>query len=162
MHALLEISFACHSVSLNCTSSDFDCGHSVCINATFQCDGRRECLDGSDELDCGKPTYIILFLLLKIRRKTLLPHPGKDSNPITRLEPLLSIRTLIRSIFYFCNSLDPEYSYCISVIFCEGWRFLISRCCATMQPQPVFDSVIYFSWRKPEYSHAVLSTDLSL
>ena len=51
----------CISEIKNCTSDQFDCGHSVCINGTYQCDGRMDCLDGSDELNCGKVNKCIFF-----------------------------------------------------------------------------------------------------
>ncbi|XP_022101029.1 uncharacterized protein LOC110984806 [Acanthaster planci] len=50
-------SLLAHSVPLNenltCLSDEFDCGHSVCIRSEWQCDNIVDCLDGSDELNCG-------------------------------------------------------------------------------------------------------------
>ncbi|XP_038064096.1 uncharacterized protein LOC119734628 isoform X4 [Patiria miniata] len=52
--------FSLHAVSvpsnetLTCLPDEFDCGHSVCIRGDWRCDYVADCLDGSDELNCGK------------------------------------------------------------------------------------------------------------
>ncbi|XP_038046677.1 deleted in malignant brain tumors 1 protein-like [Patiria miniata] len=44
------------TVTVGCNSSEFDCGHSVCINGSWRCDYQSDCYDGSDELYCdGQP-----------------------------------------------------------------------------------------------------------
>ena len=40
--------------TLTCSPDEFDCGHSVCINDIFLCNGESYCIDGSDESYCGK------------------------------------------------------------------------------------------------------------
>ncbi|XP_038046674.1 low-density lipoprotein receptor-related protein 12-like [Patiria miniata] len=39
--------------NLTCAASEFDCGHSVCINGSWRCDYQWDCYGGSDELSCG-------------------------------------------------------------------------------------------------------------
>ena len=39
--------------TLTCSSSDIDCGHSVCISDRLQCDGVSDCVNGNDEQNCG-------------------------------------------------------------------------------------------------------------
>ncbi|XP_022108963.1 uncharacterized protein LOC110989125 [Acanthaster planci] len=48
------------SFNLSCTLGYIDCGHSVCVNGAWQCDGQSDCPDGQDELNCeeGRVIYI--------------------------------------------------------------------------------------------------------
>ncbi|XP_038046069.1 uncharacterized protein LOC119720470 [Patiria miniata] len=41
------------SDNLTCSPYQFDCGHSVCIASSWQCDDVPDCFDGRDELGCG-------------------------------------------------------------------------------------------------------------
>ncbi|XP_022083525.1 CUB and sushi domain-containing protein 3-like [Acanthaster planci] len=41
------------NVTLNCSADEFDCGQSVCIDSTWQCDYQADCLNESDEDGCG-------------------------------------------------------------------------------------------------------------
>lgn len=35
-----------------CGSHEFQCNNGLCIDSETQCDGHKDCLDGSDELKC--------------------------------------------------------------------------------------------------------------
>lgn len=37
-----------------CVHGQFSCWSFGCVDATLVCDGRQDCLDGSDEDRCGK------------------------------------------------------------------------------------------------------------
>jgi len=37
-----------------CSPEEYDCGDGMCIPVAFLCDGEEQCIDGSDEKDCGK------------------------------------------------------------------------------------------------------------
>ncbi|XP_038046270.1 uncharacterized protein LOC119720607 [Patiria miniata] len=41
------------SDNLTCSPDQLDCGHSVCVASSWQCDDVPDCWDGSDELGCG-------------------------------------------------------------------------------------------------------------
>ncbi|KAG8510408.1 Low-density lipoprotein receptor-related protein 2 [Galemys pyrenaicus] len=40
------------TVVIECGSDKFRCGDGFCINASWRCDGTRDCLDDTDEIDC--------------------------------------------------------------------------------------------------------------
>lgn len=40
---------------LLCPEDQFPCDVLGCVDATMVCDGRPDCLDGSDEVHCGEP-----------------------------------------------------------------------------------------------------------
>ncbi|XP_038046067.1 uncharacterized protein LOC119720468 [Patiria miniata] len=50
---LLTASSVPASDNLTCSPNQFDCGHSVCIASSWQCDDVSDCFDGRDELSCG-------------------------------------------------------------------------------------------------------------
>lgn len=37
----------------NCTGPEFRCNNSRCISVTMKCDGNNDCIDNSDETNCG-------------------------------------------------------------------------------------------------------------
>ncbi|XP_022107091.1 CUB and sushi domain-containing protein 1-like [Acanthaster planci] len=46
--------------TLICRENEFDCGHSVCINADWICDSFDDCVNGLDEVNCGRHGALIL------------------------------------------------------------------------------------------------------
>ncbi|XP_038067010.1 uncharacterized protein LOC119737019 isoform X2 [Patiria miniata] len=52
------------SESFDCQNHQFDCGHSVCIPKSKQCDGATECVDGADEAGCVTLTLSGAMILL--------------------------------------------------------------------------------------------------
>ena len=47
-------------VSSTCDYLDFQCNDGQCVNYMDRCDNKFDCIDGSDENDCGKVKYLIL------------------------------------------------------------------------------------------------------
>ncbi|XP_022108962.1 low-density lipoprotein receptor-like [Acanthaster planci] len=46
--------------TLECSSNQFDCGHSVCLKLGWKCDLVTDCIDGLDEMNCDIPLVIDL------------------------------------------------------------------------------------------------------
>ena len=46
------------SFTEGCTADQFMCANGQCVPVTARCNSRRECSDGSDELNCGKIWYL--------------------------------------------------------------------------------------------------------
>ena len=43
-------------------SSDFPCYNGQCIPIEYKCDSKKHCIDGSDEIACGKFTISTWFV----------------------------------------------------------------------------------------------------
>jgi len=49
----------------SCTEHEFQCSDGSCITLTWKCDLERDCIDGSDEVDCGEcDKYIHLNIVM--------------------------------------------------------------------------------------------------
>lgn len=48
------VPFVCVAFSAICSSSQFRCNNLQCIDAARKCDGVSDCLDRSDEINCGE------------------------------------------------------------------------------------------------------------
>ena len=56
-----------YSISLGCTSSQFQCTNGQCISSASRCNGVRTCSDGSDEMNCCRlyqNCYVCTYLVL--------------------------------------------------------------------------------------------------
>ena len=67
------------SAPKKCGQDEFACSSGACLKKTWHCDGRDDCIDGSDEKNCSKfSCYCVSILvsdpmLLKSSMKHALP-----------------------------------------------------------------------------------------
>lgn len=47
----------------SCGFDEHTCGDGTCVDISFICNGKEECTDGSDELDCGGSPFIAATIL---------------------------------------------------------------------------------------------------
>lgn len=67
-----------------CSAKQFSCASGECVHLDHRCDLRRDCVDGSDEKDCGK---ICRVCSVKTSHKALLTNAGDVFPPCLFFSP---------------------------------------------------------------------------
>ena len=49
-----KLSTDIYKIMNSCENNEFKCGYGECIAARWVCDGESDCLDSTDEVNCGK------------------------------------------------------------------------------------------------------------
>lgn len=61
------------SIDTECPKqSDFKCTNGVCIDKSKHCDGKADCADGFDELNCGKLIFNFVYYFKKKKYNSIL------------------------------------------------------------------------------------------
>ena len=65
-------------MNIGCTENHFQCKDGKCIDIEAKCDREYDCVDESDEHDCGKTFYLLksrnlLLNLITVRIKMIKP-----------------------------------------------------------------------------------------
>ena len=61
-HVYRPIFFCSFSVFPDCQLNEFMCDNKRCIDILLICDGKNDCMDESDERNCG--TFVVVCLLV--------------------------------------------------------------------------------------------------
>ena len=68
---VIVISWAFFFVSLDfppCGSGEFQCSNQVCIDEKQRCDGKTDCVDNSDEIECGNNSHLLTLKLVRVQK----------------------------------------------------------------------------------------------
>ena len=92
----------------SCTEHEFRCSDGSCVTLTWKCDLERDCIDGSDELECGEcDKYIhsnIVTMGFIWAENTASIFANKEPSRILELEiHTNAVHNIWNGIPYYCK-----------------------------------------------------------